>query len=310
MPISNNIQITLTPGVLPQGYCYPGDPQQFNSDIVSIISAVIPGNFSTFNFGPNTPPVDQQDVPWLRTDNAGVIEGWYTFQGSWVRPYPVPPSSPERRMWVGAADDLLTYDGGSSDPITDRTGPFWEVDHSMDFKFPLGPGTSGSLTVNVNDTGGNTDVTLGAANVPNHRHVMPLFFSTHVFASVHAPGFPWDDSGGTVALPPSPLARSIQATDLGWSDSFKLYTDYSGDPGGGPPTPVSLLPPYKGTFFIKRTARVLVVAPTSNPPTSTGNVLVGDGPPSPTLGIPGDIYVDRTITTGGLYWKENDGWHP
>ena len=305
MPISNNIQITLTPGVLPQGYCYPGDPQQFNSDIVSIISAVIPGNFSTFNFGPNTPPVDQQDVPWLRTDNAGVIEGWYTFQGSWVRPYPVPPSSPERRMWAGAEDDLLTYDGGSDEPITDRTGPFWQVDHSMDVRFPIGPGTSGSLTIAVNDTGGNSDVTLDGTNVPNHRHVMPIHFNN----GEPFPPPPWDSSGGTVAVG---TGASVQGTENQFvgGGTYKLYTDYNGAGGGGLPSSVSLLPPYKGTFFIKRTARVLVVAPTSNPPTSTGNVLVGNGPPAPTLGIPGDIYIDVTPITGGEYWKMNDGWHP
>lgn len=304
-----NIIVSVTPGVLPQGYCYPADPQQFNSDIVSIISATIPGNFSLFNYGPNTPPVDQQDIPWARTDNSGVIEGWYSFIGAWVRLYPTPPSSSERRMWVGTEDSLKTYDGGQDAPITDRTGPFWEVDHAMDFRFPVGPGTLGSTTINVTDTGGAADQTIGAGSIPDHRHLMPFYLNDRVFTN---PELPWDKSGGTVALPASPLLHSVQVTDNSWADNYEIYTNYvsGGTGGGGPVTPVPTMPPYVGTFFIKRTARVLIVAPNTTPPVTSGVIIVGVGPPSPSLGQSGDAYIDTTPGTGGLYWKMDDGWHP
>lgn len=257
-----NLVVTLTPGNFPQGYCYPANPQTFFTDLVALISAVIPGNFATFSFGPNRPGVDQQDMPWLRTDSSGFIDGWYTFSGDWVRPYPVPPSSQERRIWTDTEDALKIYDGGSTDSISDRTGPFWAVDHNFDFRVPLGAATgpAPNLTVvGVGDTGGSETGSFSDSSLPPHTHKLPFYCNDKVFQGV-GERLPWDTSGGKFPLPASPLLPSIQRTDAAWSDSYELYTESAGS-GSGTGTPFSLLNPYRGVFFIKRTARSLIVAP-------------------------------------------------
>jgi len=257
----DNIQITISGGNFPQGYCYPNSPQQFLNDLVLQLFATVQGGIA-FNFGPNRPTPDQQNLPWLRTDNTGIIDGWYTFSGDWIRPYPVPGSSAERRLWTDTEAALLTYDGGSNATVSDRTGPFWQVDHNFDFKIPIGPNvvaTSYGTIVNVNDTGGAEKAVLDTTVIPNHQHLMPPYFSPTWFGQ--ARGLFWDGSTGNVPVHPATPVPFVQGAEVNHDDVLQLKTAFNGDPAGGPPSPLNLMNPYRGAFFIKRTARTLIVAP-------------------------------------------------
>lgn len=247
--------ITLTFGGFPDGYCYPGDPNDFANDLLN--ATVVTFNTSTanlfYNFGDTEPSVDNRIYPWYRTD-SDEDDGWYYWNGTyWIQPHPVPPESDERRLYVGSEASLLTYDGGANEAVgvDGCTGPFWEVDHDFDFCFPLGPGTSaGGTVVAVGGTGGVEEHTLTEAEMPAHLHNIVS-----------------DTSQGSVAWDNSPTADKAivrRSTDPGGDTEYSLCSEELTTPeatvgasstvGGGDPH--TNMPPYRGAFIIKRTARV------------------------------------------------------
>jgi hypothetical protein len=76
--------IELAAATLPEGTCFPGNMQDLLALIVGNIQASLEDTVTLFNFGPNTPAVDRQDQPWIRTNSVGKFLGVYTFtNGQW-----------------------------------------------------------------------------------------------------------------------------------------------------------------------------------------------------------------------------------
>lgn len=139
-------EIVATPGIIPEGFCPINEQQRYNQYIDST-TFVLPGNFSSFNFGPDQPTVDNQSKPWIKTTSAGALVGIFTFySGAWVRPHPVPASSDVRMMWVGTTAALQTFDGGAAGAVTELSGPTWEVDTAYADKIPVGAGGTAVAT--------------------------------------------------------------------------------------------------------------------------------------------------------------------
>lgn len=247
--------ISWTFGGFPDGYCYPGDPNDYANDLLN--ATILTFNTSTanlfYNFGDTTPSVDNRIYPWYRTGASGA-DGWYYWSvalGYWIQPHPVPISSDERRLYVGSEASLLTYDGGANEVVGNATGPFWEVDHNFDFRFPLGPGTSPDGTiVAVTGTGGAETHTLIEAELPEHLHYVVS-----------------DTVQGSVSFDNTPVAgKAIVRTssDPGGDREYFLCSEENATPEAsvgdsskvGSDDPHNNMPPYYGVFFIKRTARI------------------------------------------------------
>jgi microcystin-dependent protein len=206
-----------------------------------------------YNFGATEPSVDNRIYPWYRTGASG-DDGWYywnTTHTKWVMPHPVPASSAERRLYVGTELSLLTYDGGENAAVDVDEGPFWEVDHDFDFRFLLGPGTSpGGTVVAVNATGGAETHTLTEAEIPEHLHYIVS-----------------DTVQGSVSFDNTPVAgKAIVRTssDPGGDREYFLCSEDGATPKAtvgdsstvGDGDAHNIIPPYRATFVIKRTARI------------------------------------------------------
>lgn len=255
-----NLLITLTPPVFPDGYC-PQSEQQRANDIASGMGAQIPGNYTVFNYGDTEPSADDRDKPWLRTD-GGFIDGWYVyFGGQWTRPHPVPPSGGERRMFVGTEAEVWAYDGGDgNDPDTDAPqfafGAMWEVDHDFDGRIPIGPGTPDGWGSAIGEgaNAGTSRVTLTTAMLPEHRH-----FVSHSSQS-NVPGI---DANETVAYRGGGENNenyALSGVDATASPANVGLTSPVGEASDSDAAKrVATLPPVRGVWIIKRTARVAIL---------------------------------------------------
>jgi hypothetical protein len=239
--MSVNVQLSL--GNFPPGYCWT-NPQQFGNDLVSLILAQITGNFSGIIIGSSLPSAGDQDKAWLRTNNDGTPDKLFKYLGGWLALNPTPPSSSELRLWQGAEASVWSYDGGDgTDPgtaaPTATSGAMWQVEHAMDFRIPMGPGTSPNTydgnpatVLNQGGTAGEERHTLTLPQIPAHSHDVPLYAGD---ATNHADRINTTDE--------------LTVQDLSYQ---------SGSAGGGQSH--QNLPPVKGVFFIRRTARIFYVA--------------------------------------------------
>lgn len=248
----DNAPVVLVPGSLPEGYCLT-TYQKLLNDFFNLSSGYIPGNYNFFNYGNTEPAADDRNKPWLRLNADGSRDDWYVFfTGQWLAPYRVPASSDERRLWVGLEAVLPAYDGGEVAVVSDSTGPFWEVDHDFDARFPVGPGTfdvdpadpASGQSVSVGGEGGkeNSVVTIGMANLAPHQHDIGCEQSDDPDAASETGRFTVAD--GT----------------MHWRNTAGVKVGKTRPGGGasGAATPLSFtnLPPYRGIFTIKRTARL------------------------------------------------------
>lgn len=251
--MAENAPIVIVPANFPADYC-PPDWQTLARDLASGMSGYVPGAYNFFNYGNSEPGVNDRGKPWFRLNPDNSPDKWYVFFGGvWVSPNQIEASGDERKIFAGIEADVWSYDGGDgSDPSavtpTDSTGAMWEVDHDFDFRFPLGSGTSpapASTTVNVGDTGGaeDTSVTLSMDNVPAHNHK---------FRVERNDGSPISVDSGT---------GYIEGVGAGvrWSGGSKDTageTMNTGESGTDLlPVEATNMPPYRGVFFIRRTAR-------------------------------------------------------
>jgi len=94
--------LKLNPGTLPEGYCWPSDPQQFNVAIMALARAVFPGTLATFNYGNSLPTPENRDKPWVRTDANGYFDDTYTWKGGvWGAVFrPIRAFEKNSKRWV------------------------------------------------------------------------------------------------------------------------------------------------------------------------------------------------------------------
>lgn len=233
---------------MPPGYCWPASVQSFVDHITANMKAVFPGTLTSFNYGSSTPAAVDRDKPWINTNDGRL----YVYSGSyagWISPHPIEFSSGYRAMFVGTATAVEQLDGGTAGmTATDATGPFWEIDTNLAGKFPVGV----SDDIANAATGGAEEVTLTSLNLPSHTHEVYTGSSDGDFTSVAA-GLQTIDSnssGGGDAKTP------IYRTSGGTGNSNPYIKAWGGNPAtSNTADAFSIMPPYYGIYFIKRTAR-------------------------------------------------------
>lgn len=246
-----NAPIVFQNGSLPEGFCFTNWQTLFNT-FSALLNGYLPGQYNVFNYGNTEPAAEDRGKPWFRLNADGSPDKWYVyFGGAWVSPHPVAAGADEIRMYKGLLADLVNYDGGSAGAVSDNTGPMWEEDTDMRARFPVGPGTLPSATViGVGDTGGEEKHSLTEAEMPPHTHL--------VISSEFAVGVITPDSTNFIA----------RRRNFGASDDYTLQAAPAGSEadagkssevgGSGSPAAVTAhntMPPYRGVYFIKRTAR-------------------------------------------------------
>ena len=260
--MADNAPVRLIFTGLPEGYCFT-TPERLALDIAGGLSGFVPGTYNTFNYGEDEPDVDDRGKPWFRLNGDGTPDRWYVYaMGKWLSPHEKSASGNERMIWVGSEASLWSYDGGDgNDPAstapTSTTGAMWQRDTAFDFRFPLGVGTSptvtqpsgsttGNTTVAVGGTGGaeDTEIVLTEDNLAPHSHDLTVESTT---------GDSADEAEGKFSV---------------GDGTFKWRSDLSNDKvghtreaGGNSDEEADAIaktnmPPYYGVFFAKRTARI------------------------------------------------------
>jgi len=199
------------------------------------MDAVLEAGMAFYNYGDTVPQPQYQQCPWLRTQDMR----WYYFEGEWKSPV-ADYSIYERRIWVGNPTQLETYDGGEAGAVSTTSGPMWEVDHTLfDGRSPMGvgdiPSSDPAKTLALIEQYGAGSHTQTSAEMPPHTHT--LGFDTNDTGS----GFPQASNG---------------------ENEVNVYTT-SETGGTGTPavaTPMNMVHPVVGVYFIKRTVREFYTA--------------------------------------------------
>lgn len=229
--------------------CYPASADAFQKQILALARAVFPGTTAGVSIG-DSPPSDH-DMVWVRTDGSGNMIRVYTWggYGVWGSPHASLPSSSMRYLWIGLEAELVTFDEGTSDPVTPTTGPFWLVDHAFDGRMPLAPGTLPSGTIIApTTTGGEEKHILGLDEMPPHNHEVTLVTPILDKWSGNELG------AGKIVTGSSGIAEGTDEIEA--NDPF-FKTELTGG-AGDPATTVAHnnMPPYYGVFIIRRSARI------------------------------------------------------
>lgn len=242
--------LVILPGTLPEGYCWPSNPDDFQRVILELARVKLPATSGGgVVISQNTPATTDWDKLWVRTDGSGNLIRNYTHggYGVWVSPHPEPPASAKRLLWTGTENALKTFDEGVDEAVTAVTGPFWEVDHDFDGRFPIAPGTvDDDLDVAVGDQGGASTVVLTANQLAQHKHLSPARFrlaNEDVTFTDFQGKVPFTDTTGQCDPDTDPH-----------SDFNHAYTEFNDVPAAGTEGHPNL-PPYRGVFVIKRTVR-------------------------------------------------------
>lgn len=240
------IPVNLVPGTLPYE-CWPELPQTINVDIVTRIVATLDVEFAGVYVSATTPPVDQRDKVWFNLTDYEWYR-WTPTVGGWARKHRVPPGpSDYRTLWAGLEPDLITYDSGQAGAVSVSTGPIWEVDHDWDNRIPIGADTTGGTPI-VNAPGvetGDREFTLDTTKLPAHTHDMGLERSDLPDSTVEAGRL--RDASGNVEWQNTSATPKIGRTRSTGVESADM-------------DPISIIPPVRGLFVIKRTAREWILA--------------------------------------------------
>lgn len=241
-----SVLVPVQPGQLATGYCFQSW-QKTLVDFANAMQAVLDGA-TFYNYGPTAPAPEYEGYPWLRTTDMR----WYLFSGNWISPNPEPASGDSRRIWVGTltgAGSLQEYDGGEIAAISDRTGPMWERDTDFDDRIPIGVGSLTDPTQAGVNAGAATH-TLTEAEGATGVH-------THAFGKYLTGAVGLNSTGNfTVPTYSSAVVQGISVTG-GPDTTVNLFTLPSGAAGAGvSPTPFSILPPVRGVYLVKRSARI------------------------------------------------------
>lgn len=249
-----SVPVQFVVGNFPNSYCWPG-PQQFAIDLLGpsgIVTATIPGNGVPLIVQAGAPAPSYQGVAVWGKLVSGYLEGFYWYNGGWLRPHPVPASSQSRIIWMGSEANLWAYDGGDGNnpsvtPPTATTGAMWQRDTvfgaddgSSIFKVPVGIGLNPTaydgnpaLQINQGDTGGEQKHRLTIDKIPSHTHGAHAKLVQHGTADTRA---------------------YADATEDGQPDQVTLDITGVTNPNNAHNT----MPPYIGCIFAKRTNRQFI----------------------------------------------------
>ena len=251
---ADNQFIIVKPGKPPTNPYCPPDYATVFQDVINQAAFISLLGFSYYigETDPGTPP-SQGPYVWINTNAApdtGALMGIYTWSfglSRWLRQHDVPANSSERHLWVGLESDLVTYDGGDSNPLGPDSGPMWQVDHTFDNKTLIGVGQlSVSLkTINVTDTGGTDQQLVVNAQTPQHVHHYHMLKGNA-------------DGNDTLTDEGIMFGHSAGGGSIG---TYNVVTDRPDNfISPAVQAPLNVMNPYYGTFVIMRTPRIYYAA--------------------------------------------------
>lgn len=247
--------LPLLPGTLASD-CYPASAQAFYTQMFALGSAQL-GDLTGIIISEAQPGPDDRDKAWIKVVAGKPIWGYAPaiwFSTAWVIPHPEPANSPARKLWAGSEALLATYDGGDGGVPGDASGPMWLVDHAMDGRSPMGPGTLPSgATLAFNGTMGEEKHVLTGAEgaIGSHTHAYGLY----------VPG-----TGGGFAGQTTPSATSAyQSLFIGESTpsganpvTANMFTLPPNLGAGATSDAHNTVHPVLGLFLIKRSGRIFI----------------------------------------------------
>lgn len=243
------VNLAILPPTLSTSYCF-SSWQQLANDIVggAVVQFEVSGATVVLRQN-STPAAADRDKIWFNTDTGRFLR-YEGSIGAWVADHPTPPDDGRVILFTGDAGSVDTLDGGSSGAVALTSGPFWEIATEFANRFPVGVGTfplSGTV-VGVTGTGGVDQTTIAQANLPN----ITLSVTTAIVGATGV-GSPEDVVGATYGS--TALAGSGRVVDSTSSDFTGRYYTQGRTEALGTGANLTILPPYIGTFFIRRTAR-------------------------------------------------------
>jgi hypothetical protein len=229
--------------------------------------SALAGDLTGIIISATEPDPEDRDKAWIKLTAAGgppVISLPYIwYNGKWVARHPDPASGDARRLWIGTTGALQTYDGGDIGAVSDVSGPMWEVDHTFDGRFPVGPGTIPGSAPAVTITEGATVDSTGAGG--EYKHILTeaegaVGTHTHPFGLTNAGN---DDAyfarsgSSTVTTYTGYYITGSNGNIVASQTTADLFTLPSGTAGAGVTAAGhNNLPPYVGIYVVKRTARI------------------------------------------------------
>jgi hypothetical protein len=162
--------LDIRPGTLPPGVCYTSEQTRLVA-FAENMQAVLESGMAFYNYGASVPAPEFQDYPWFRT-----VDGlWYTYSGDWISQRPKKDQDPNTRiLYVGTLVALQTYDGGDTNPPSDRSGPMWEEDTTFRGRSPIGvgaiPDSDPPVTLALLQEHGAGSHEQTVAQLPAHTH--------------------------------------------------------------------------------------------------------------------------------------------
>jgi len=226
-------------------------------------------------------PADQ-DKGWIPTSGgvpryAGYTFVWHAVLGHWVARHEIAADdikrypTPYPDTLVNFNTYLQTYDGGDAGAVGPASGPMWEVDPQFEGSVPIGvgliPGSSpatsivegGDTSDSLGGTGEYEHVLTGAEGaVADHAHPVGLFnpsggtgddaFFNWAAAPITVPNY----TGKYIQGGGGPITSPETTADI--------YTLKAADGAGVVSDPHNNMQPYLGVYFLKRTARIWIVA--------------------------------------------------
>lgn len=209
--------LPVIPGNIPEGFCFSTYQNLLNTFVENMI-VQIPGTVALFNYGPNTPTIDNRDKPWIKLNSDGTFAGVFVFvNGDWYTTYPF--TTGDVIFFSGAesavADPFFLCNGQT---VTRSWGSFTTPDLRGRFLLSSGQG-AGLTNRTVGQTGGEELHTMIQAELVTHQHIQAYVDSTVGHAgsqwgvsTVTASGAPIEHAGASGANQPFPFTSNVGNT--------------------------------------------------------------------------------------------------